>query len=80
MVELIGYLAGFLTVVGFVPQVIKSWRTRRTEDLSLSTGVLLSVSAITWTIYGVLLASAPMMITNVVVLICILLILAVKLF
>ncbi len=79
MIDFVGYLAGFLTVIGFLPQAIKSWETRKTEDLSLSTGILLSCGAITWTIYGVLLSSMPMMITNVVVLICILSILVIKL-
>ena len=79
MIDLIGYLAGFLTIVGFLPQIVKSWRTRKTGDLSLSTGILLALGSITWTVYGVLLFSMPMMVTNIIVLICILSILVVKL-
>jgi len=80
MIDFIGFMAGFLTVIGFVPQMIKSWRTRKTGDLSLGTGILLSSSSVLWTTYGVMLDSMPMMVTNVVVLMCILSILAVKLF
>ena len=79
MIDLVGYLAGFLTVVTFMPQAIKSWRTRKTEDLSLSTVILLPAGLIAWIVYGVLICSIPMMVTNVVVLMCVLSILVVKL-
>jgi len=78
MIDFVGYLASFLTVISFIPQVVKSWRTRKTEGLSLSTGILLSAGSITWAIYGVLLDSGPMIITNIIVFGWILSILAVK--
>ena len=31
----LGYLAGFLTTSAFLPQVIKAWKTKSTQDLSL---------------------------------------------
>ena len=34
-VTLVGLLAGFCTTISFLPQVLKTWRTRSTEDISL---------------------------------------------
>ena len=71
MVNFVGFLAGILTIMSFLPQVIKTWRTRKTDDLSLGTGILLITASLAWTAYGVLMDSWPMMITNVVVLLCV---------
>ena len=32
---LLGYFAGFLITVAFVPQVLKTWKTKSADDLSL---------------------------------------------
>lgn len=71
MIDFVGFLAGILTVMSFIPQVVKTWRTRKSGDLSLGTGILLVVASLMWTAYGVLMHSWPMMITNVVVLFCV---------
>ena len=44
MIETLGFLAGVITVVAFLPQVVRAWRTRQTRDLSL-TGIALLVAA-----------------------------------
>ena len=67
MVEISGYLAGILTISSYIPQVYKSWNTRRVEDLSKATGILLALTALTWTVYGFLMDSMPMILTNSVV-------------
>ena len=36
----LGYAAGFLTVASFVPQVVRTWRTKQTEALSVGTFAL----------------------------------------
>ncbi len=35
MVDLIGYIAGFLAMLTFLPQVIKTLRTKKADDISL---------------------------------------------
>ena len=80
MYDLIGFLAGILTIGSYLPQVIKSWKTRRTQDLSIGTGILLIGACICWVLYGFFLDSMPMMITNSIVLCCVLSIIAVRLF
>ncbi|MGD1716198.1 SemiSWEET family sugar transporter [Hydrocoleum sp. CS-953] len=34
LVTILGLLAGSLTTISFLPQVIKTWRTRSTKDIS----------------------------------------------
>jgi MtN3 and saliva related transmembrane protein len=60
----IGYAAGALTVVSFLPQVIRVWRTRETHDLSLVTFALLLVSGALWLVYGVIRSDWPVIGTN----------------
>ena len=62
--ELVGFLAGSLTTISFVPQVVKTWRTRSAGDLSLGTLLIFSLGVMMWLTYGVLLHSWPMMLSN----------------
>ena len=54
LINAIGLVAAFCASVSYLPQVIKCWRTRETEDLSLSMLVLLTVGLALWIVYGVL--------------------------
>jgi len=62
--EYLGYLAGFLTVVSFLPQVIRVWKTKETKDLSFRMFVLLIVAGSLWITYGVLTKDWPVIATN----------------
>ncbi len=64
MIHYLGYFAGLLTVSSFLPQVIRTWRTRRTRDLSLGMFALLSTASSLWIIYGGLTADWPVVATN----------------
>jgi MtN3 and saliva related transmembrane protein len=66
---LLGITAGFLTTIGFVPQIIKSVRTRRMEEVSLMMPLLLSLGMFLWSIYGVLKADWAIILWNVVALV-----------
>lgn len=63
-VSLIGFLAGCVTVLSFVPQVVRAWRTRRTRDLSAGAFLLLVAGAGLWLIYGILTRDWPVILTN----------------
>src|SRR5690606_2325253 len=63
-VELIGALAGVLTTVAFVPQVVKIWRSGTAEDISLLTFSLYSAGLLLWLLYGIALNSLPLMAAN----------------
>lgn len=64
MTEYLGYVAGSLTVCSFVPQVYRSWRTRRTGDLSMGMFALLIGASSLWMIYGALNRDWPVILTN----------------
>ncbi|HSX47809.1 MAG TPA: SemiSWEET family transporter [Patescibacteria group bacterium] len=65
--EIIGAIAGVLTVFGFVPQAIKTIRSRKTSDLSLHTYLILTTSGTLWVIYGVMIKSPSIWVTNSIV-------------
>ena len=64
----LGLIAGTLTTLAFVPQVVKTWRTRSTHDISLGMFALFSTGLVLWLAYGVLIGSWPIVLTNVVTL------------
>ncbi len=66
--ELIGFTAATLTTVAFVPQAIKTFRTRDTKSISLGMYVVFTVGVAFWLGYGVLLRSWPMILSNIVTL------------
>ena len=43
MIQAVGFLAGALTTIAFIPQVARTWRTRSTGDLSLPMSISLLV-------------------------------------
>lgn len=65
----IGFLAAVLTTLGFLLQVIKTWRTRSTKDISLGMFVVLCVGICLWITYGFLRADLPLIIGNSVTLV-----------
>lgn len=62
--EVIGLLAGFLTTIPFIPQVIKTWRSRSAKDLSLGMFLLFWSGILLWLIYGVIIENTPIIIAN----------------
>jgi MtN3 and saliva related transmembrane protein len=65
MIHYFGYFAGFLTVVSFLPQVIRTWRSRQVRDLHLGMFTLLVTASSLWIIYGAIIGSWPVILTNV---------------
>ena len=73
--EFLGYLAGICTAIVFLPQTIKTIKTRNVEGLSLGTYIIYCIGMLSWTLYGVYLNSVQMMFFNVVSLVFALIIL-----
>lgn len=65
--ETIGIIAGALTLTTYVPQAIKTIRTKKTRDLSLATYILLAASAFLWVAYGLGKDAPSIWVTNAVV-------------
>lgn len=65
-VTALGLLAAALTTFSFLPQVIKTWRTKSAEDLSLGTFSMFCTGVFCWLIYGILIEDLPVILANVV--------------
>lgn len=77
-VNLLGIAAGTLTTLAFVPQVLKTWRTRSGEDISTGMFLLFSSGVLLWLLYGVALDAAPIIIANAITLLLALTIILLK--
>ncbi len=62
----IGLLAGLITTMGFVPQVVKGYRSGRMEDVSLFMPMVLMLGMGLWLIYGIFLNDLPIIFWNAV--------------
>ncbi len=64
IIDIIGYAAGFLILVSIIPQIIKSWKTKSTKDLSLSRYLIYLTGVLLWLIYGIVIINGPMILIN----------------
>ena len=77
-INTIGLLAGLITTIAFIPQVLKIYRTKSGRDISARMFTIFSIGIALWLYYGVLLQSLPIILANAVTLILTLTILALK--
>ncbi len=68
-IEILGLTAGFLTTVAFVPQVYKTWKTRSAKDISLNMFLMFCTGVSLWLIYGIMIESISIIISNILTLI-----------
>ncbi|WP_037313581.1 SemiSWEET family sugar transporter [Ruegeria halocynthiae] len=66
MEHLIGAAAAILGTICWLPQTLKTWRTRETKDLSLPANLLILTTLTLWLIYGVMIAAWPLIFGNVI--------------
>lgn len=78
-IQLLGMLAGILTTVAFLPQVIKTWKSRSAKDLSLGMFSIFCTGVLLWLVYGLLENDLPIILANSVTLVLALTLLAFKL-
>ena len=64
--EIIGAIAATLTMFGFVPQIIKIYKTRSVEDVSLTMLVQYCIGIFLWMLYGFYLKNNILIISNFV--------------
>jgi MtN3 and saliva related transmembrane protein len=75
----LGLIAGALTTVAFIPQVVKIWKSRHTQDISLGMFSIFSVGVFLWLLYGIQLGALPIILSNGITLVLSLTILVFKL-
>ena len=64
-----GLAAAFCSTTAFVPQVVKTWRTRSTKDISLVMFLVLVTGIILWLAYGIIIEDIPLIAANAVTLV-----------
>jgi MtN3 and saliva related transmembrane protein len=62
----LGLAAGILSTIGWLPQVIKTWKTRSADDLSWGMLITLCIGITLWLSYGIVIHDFPIIIANVV--------------
>ena len=79
-IDIFGYFAAILTTAAFLPQLIKTIKTKKADDVSLTTLVMFIIGVLSWIIYGYKISSIPILTANLVTLILNLLILISKIY
>ena len=64
--DIIGYIAAVLTTCSFLPQAIKTIRTKDTAALSLGMYSLFTLGVFCWLVYGILIADKAIMFANII--------------
>jgi MtN3 and saliva related transmembrane protein len=76
---LLGLIAGALTGIAAIPQLVKTLRTRHARDISVWQPILLSIGIALWIVYGMLIHNLPLILTNIIPLVCNILLIGMKL-
>lgn len=66
----LGLVAGTLTSIAAIPQLVKTLRTRHARDISIWQPLLLAVGVALWLIYGILIHDTPLVLANIIPLAC----------
>ena len=77
-IEFFGYFAAILTTLAFLPQLIKTLKTKKAEDVSSITLIMFLTGVLSWIIYGYKISSTPILLANLITFILNLLILIFK--
>ncbi len=75
---ILGIIAGTLTTISFIPQVLKIYKTKNAKDLSTLTFCIFSCGVFLWLVYGIVAREWPIILANGITLILILLIIIMK--
>jgi MtN3 and saliva related transmembrane protein len=78
LTTLLGFIAGTLTTISFVPQVLHAWRSKRCDDLSWAMLLTFSAGVVLWLVYGLRLWAMPVIMANAVTLVLLLIIMVMK--
>jgi MtN3 and saliva related transmembrane protein len=63
-ISAIGLIAAILTSTSFLPQALKTIRTKDTSSISLSMYILFTLGTLMWFIYGLVTNNFPVWLAN----------------
>ena len=64
--EIVGFVAGFGTTFAAIPDLVKMIRRRSSQGINPTMASIMAVFQIAWIYYGLLIASRPVIVWNVV--------------
>lgn len=67
-IQMLGLVAGACTTIAFLPQVLKTWKTRSAKDLSLGMFSFFCFGVLLWLIYGIMVNDVPVIAANMLTL------------
>ena len=76
--ELFGLVAGAVTSAGFIPQLVRGYRTKKLEDVSYFMPIVLTVGMTLWFIYGLFLGALAVIVANIFGVVCCLTLISLK--
>lgn len=79
MSAIVGFAAAACTTFALVPQVVRAWSTRSTNDVSMGWLLVLAVGTFLWFVYGLMNRDIPLIAANGFTLVLTLIILGLKL-
>ncbi|MCC5934929.1 MAG: SemiSWEET family sugar transporter [Balneolales bacterium] len=78
LITVVGLLAATCTTISFLPQVIKTWKSKSAKDLSLGMFSIFATGVFLWLVYGLMIGDLPIILANTITLLLVLLILYFK--
>jgi len=66
LIEYLGFAAGAITTISFLPQVIRVFRLKSAREISMLFTTLLLLGLIAWLAYGILRGLTPVIVSNAV--------------
>ncbi|MCM1032805.1 MAG: SemiSWEET family transporter [Odoribacter sp.] len=80
LINIFGWLASICMILGYMPQAIVTIRTRDTDGIALPTFVMMGLGSLFFVIQGLLLHNWPLAVTNIITLICSVIIFSIKIY
>ena len=67
-IQILGLVAGSCTTIAFLPQVLKTWKSRSAKDLSLGMFSFFCFGVLLWLVYGIMMKDIPVIAANMMTL------------
>ena len=77
-IEIIGLIAAIITSTGFLPQIVRGYRTKKLDDVSYFMPIVLAIGMVIWFLYGILLNALAVIGANIFSISCCIALIALK--
>ena len=62
--DVLGLVATCFTTASFIPQVVRTWKTRDVSGISLPTYIIITIGLALWLAYGLFRQDLPLIVAN----------------